>query len=331
MTFVFLSEDGVNPQEIIDIIARDSSQGIFKKVFEDIAGNINQGYSLAEAFDETNFFPPDFIAVLRVGETSGKLSSALRRYLEHIKQVIKMDRSFNNSINYPLFLVNVFFFFSVFSFVYIAPRIQEMIKMSGSAGALPIHTKFLLFMHDVIMAGGYPGVAVLIALFLFCMLSGRTRRLVMFAVGKIGRVKKLKEDLEWARWLTMAGICLHAGMNTQEMIEQMGKGPLPKELAGNNYERIKFKVLLDGQKISDQFKEAGVNPTLVTLISISEHTGRLEDIFTSRGNQIMEAINANIDTVKSAINNAATLVIMFATGIVILASFGSMITMTTMI
>lgn len=55
MTFVFLSEDGVNPQEIIDIIARDSSQGIFKKVFEDIAGNINQGYSLAEAFDETNF------------------------------------------------------------------------------------------------------------------------------------------------------------------------------------------------------------------------------------------------------------------------------------
>ena len=33
MTFVFLSEDGVNPQEIIDIIARDSSPGIFKKVF----------------------------------------------------------------------------------------------------------------------------------------------------------------------------------------------------------------------------------------------------------------------------------------------------------
>ena len=75
-----------------------------RQPFEQILEAVARGDTLGDAVTATGqFFPPLFVALVAVGETTGKLPDVLSRLAAHYENRVKLRREFISSITWPVF------------------------------------------------------------------------------------------------------------------------------------------------------------------------------------------------------------------------------------
>lgn len=77
-TFAMLYESGVPVLGALEQSARVAGNTAIVAAIEESTRNISEGCQIATAFGDTGLFPPLVVRMLRVGETSGRLDTALR-------------------------------------------------------------------------------------------------------------------------------------------------------------------------------------------------------------------------------------------------------------
>src|SRR5262245_55400852 len=98
---------GVDSRRVWEMEERHAS-GALKDALGTIRQHVASGSTVAEGMQASSgYFPPLFLAMVAVGEQTGRLDEVLRRLAEHYEQLARMRRNFWLGIAWPLFELTV--------------------------------------------------------------------------------------------------------------------------------------------------------------------------------------------------------------------------------
>ena len=92
-------------QDPYRIFAREAGDGRtqYGRHMRSVASMVEKGSSLAEAVQaQGNYFPPNFIRLIEVGEKTGRLEKVLDRMADYYKDIAEMHDDFMGSITWPM-------------------------------------------------------------------------------------------------------------------------------------------------------------------------------------------------------------------------------------
>ncbi|WP_303149593.1 type II secretion system F family protein [uncultured Cloacibacillus sp.] len=332
--FAHLIRGGTTPQDTMFLMAQGAS-GIFKEPLEEARHyNVDEGRSIADAFAMTEFFPPEFISILRVGQTSGHLPDALEQYGKFLNGVITTQRNFMASLKYPMLMLNAVIVGVCAIILLVVPGLKESVaSVAGNEPvSIPIYTQFLFGLYDIMYVFGTPGVIAFMLGMVYYLFFGKGRQHIMILVYKIPKVRRLQESMRWAQWLIMGSICLKSGMTLAQMLVTLGDTELPKELqGGDTYKNLCNNVKYGGQTLSSELDKCNVNKRLVSLISIGEKKGYTEDILYSEGEDRMDGLPYEIAEVKTTLETLMIALVTIAGGSIMGSVMLSMFSLSSMV
>jgi type II secretory pathway component PulF len=102
--FYLLINDGIPPNRAIEMMAR-ASTGLSKEVASSVAQKIAEGQALAIGMHE--WFSPNIIEIIRIGEEGGVLAETMKSAISSLKQQSGIWGAFAAAIFYPGFVFAV--------------------------------------------------------------------------------------------------------------------------------------------------------------------------------------------------------------------------------
>src|SRR5712692_9305416 len=97
-----------------------------------LRASISAGESFAEALERhSSIIDPTYVAMVRVGEASGKLEAVLRAIVEDRTRRELMAERINSAIRYPSFLIGTAAVILLFFLIYVVPQFEPVFKDLG--------------------------------------------------------------------------------------------------------------------------------------------------------------------------------------------------------
>ncbi len=146
----------------VGISLPEASRLMKKKVFDSIAQNVIKGQSCSDAFSAAAVFDRSIVAMVKIGERSGTLDTALSRAADTLESRDTLSRKIIGALIYPCFIAFVTIGMAGFLIVYIFPKILPLVKSMNIP--LPLLTRLLMHISDILI---HDSVAIFISFILF--------------------------------------------------------------------------------------------------------------------------------------------------------------------
>ncbi|MCH2188677.1 type II secretion system F family protein [Candidatus Gracilibacteria bacterium] len=148
---IFLNS-GIDIKGALGISVKQTKNPYLKRITQEIKDNIDHGISIHETM--TNYpkvFDTLTVALIKVGEKTGKLGSILGELDTNMLENIELKGKVKGAMIYPIILLSLTFCMVIFMMIFIVPRITESFEKAGSD--LPALTEFVVnvsnfFIHD---------------------------------------------------------------------------------------------------------------------------------------------------------------------------------------
>ncbi|RYD55922.1 MAG: type II secretion system F family protein, partial [Verrucomicrobiaceae bacterium] len=193
-------------------------------VWHDVADRIEQGATFAGSLAaHGTVFSEHVIQLVRVGETSGNLDTALRSCAEHLERARQMRLTVVNALAYPAIVTLLSIGVAAFMVLGVIPKIQKY--LGGRGRTLPGITQALLDVSDLVQTYlPYIGVGLLTTILaLVFIYRWPPGRLVMdtafLKIPIIGGVLRLAGTATFSRGLSVlleSGVTLLDSLKTVE-------------------------------------------------------------------------------------------------------------------
>ena len=122
---------GLTLEAALQTLGDDASKGL-AGFANGLRASISAGESFAEALERhPSIIDPTYVAMVRVGEASGKLEAVLRAIVEDRTRRELMTDRINSAIRYPLFLIGTAAAILLFFLIYVVPQFEPVFKDLG--------------------------------------------------------------------------------------------------------------------------------------------------------------------------------------------------------
>ncbi|MCP5266302.1 MAG: type II secretion system F family protein [Burkholderiaceae bacterium] len=272
-----------------------------------------------EVFDQT------LVALVRSGESSGRLPDAFERIAASLKWQDELASQMKKLAMYPAFTVMVLIGVTAFVLLFLVPQLSGFIKeMSG--GDLPVQTRVMLAASEFLTAHWGklllvpPALAFLVWVVLF--LGGERLRLRIDRWKmRIPLVGPIIEKIVLARFTSLFGMLYEAGLPILQAVA------IGRDAAGNRHvaralEQARQQVE-QGKGIGDAFSDTGLFPNLLLrMIRIGESTGEIDKGLKNVSYFYNREINETIEKVEAMVEPALTLVLGLILGTLMMSVLG---------
>jgi general secretion pathway protein F len=144
-----LLKAGARLDDALELLASDTDIGRLHPVVAKIRAGILAGESFAEAAGKHPvLFPPIYIALVQVGETSGKLSQILELIATERARAEALRRRLTDALQYPAFVLLAAICVLTFFVLFVLPQFSSVLRDFGAKGDSAI-TTFLNFSEFV--------------------------------------------------------------------------------------------------------------------------------------------------------------------------------------
>ena len=155
------------------LAAQTKNPDLKEKIFK-LAKEVEAGTSLSKALSRyPKVFSPFFIAMVRAGEASGKLSEALSYLAEHLEREYHLSSKLKGAMIYPAMVLFVAIIVLALMMFYIIPQLTEVLLASG--GELPAITKIVISLSAFLRKWGLLLILVLLILVIFAIRYSRSQ------------------------------------------------------------------------------------------------------------------------------------------------------------
>ncbi|MBU4216285.1 type II secretion system F family protein [Candidatus Parcubacteria bacterium] len=145
--FSVLISASVTLSDALQLLAAQTEGKTLKKVISEIAGNVEGGMRLSDAFEKhATVFSKFFINVVRSGETSGKLDEVLNYLADELEKDYDMLSKIKGAMIYPAFVFFGLLVVGGIMMVFVVPKLVNMMLETG--GELPASTRALITISD---------------------------------------------------------------------------------------------------------------------------------------------------------------------------------------
>lgn len=260
------------------IRAQVSSQRL-KKIIDNVVKQVNNGKSLAQSLEPYNYIFNDFfISMVRLGETSGSLSSGLLYLAAELKKQKELQNKVRAALVYPCIILIMTVGITIFLTLFVFPKILPILLSLGVQ--LPPTTRFLIaalsFLHKYwhLLLGG-------IVLFVFSsrvvLTFEKIRFLFHWLALLVPFLNRIIINVTLANFTRSLAVLLKSGTTNIDAL-QIVKGTI-----NNYYYRHHINKLINtvrkGEEMGHYFMKYPklFPPIFRGMIQVGENTGNLEE------------------------------------------------------
>lgn len=252
-----------------------------KSALTDAKKEIELGLNFSDALSrQRGIFPDILIRLVKVGESTGRLDKSLTDVADHLQRIEDLSQAIKRSLFYPVFAIVTTTGAMIFWFVYVLPKIMNVIQEMGVE--LPLITRALMVVSNAISTYWY----VIIGIVILCVIAiqimrtrEKTRYYYDYMLLKLPIVKLIVYNKLLALFAEQMRILIVAGLTIDRTLDIVA-GVIDNLVFRRALVAVRENVLL-GSKISDTLKDHNIFPPMVTrMVNAGEKSGNLDTQFS---------------------------------------------------
>lgn len=292
-----LFEAQVSALKAFTLLAANTENRMLAYALTAITQDVQGGISISAAMEkQPNAFSHFYVAMVRSGEESGKLTETFRYLADYLEREFELESKTKNALIYPAFVIVTFIVVIVLMMTAVIPKLSAILIETGQQ--LPIYTRVVIAVSNFFVNYGIFMLIIVIALgayftYLARTDSGKKRidgwKLVLPLVGGLYR------KLYLSRMADNMNTMLSAGIPVLRALEITG------EVVDNRvYKQILDDAVTDvrgGQTISSSLeKHEPIPPIMVAMVRVGEETGSLGQILSTLARFYKREVDNAVDT-----------------------------------
>ena len=303
---------GLTLYRALEIEEKQVKNHAFKTVIAGLMTSINQGQTLSGGLAKyPSVFSSLFVAMVRAGEESGKLSESLREIGINLEKSYALNRKIKSAMLYPVMVVLALLAVGILMLEFVVPTLAAIFNNLGTP--LPFTTRLVVAASNAITHHPFFtfGALILIGIFFLVLASERLKPFHDAIVLRLPIAGKLIKQVNTARTARTLSSLLSSGV---EMTRALS---ITRDVLQNlEYKAVLDKALSDvekGKALSAVFRDATrLYPiTMGEMISVGEETGALADMLQN----IAVYHEEEVDTVTKNLSTVLEPLVMVVVGI----------------
>ncbi len=269
---------GVPLLQGLDDMIEETENPRFKSVIRGIKSQIEEGSSISEAFGQhPEVFSELYIAILKSGETTGRLDDVLREIVKFLEWQDELVGTIKQATTYPIIVMCALGGLIGIMFTFVLPRFLSI--FDGFNIPLPLPTRIVIAISSFFQNFWWLLLAGIIAAFVGLRAANRTPqgRMVLDRIklkipifGELSRKIALSRFSHYLASLFGAGVNI---MNALEVVERV----VGNAVLADVVRKARLQVGA-GQSVAGALRESKeFSPMVVRMVAIGETTGSLEE------------------------------------------------------
>lgn len=270
-----LLDSGLDFKMAISILKDQEKNKDLKASLYEINKNLDQGYSISQAFDKTAKFPDLVIGIIEAGEVSSRLGQSLNILADYYEDEEKTKQTLKNALYYPSILLIVTLIVTLLMVYIVLPRYVELFSYYDGI-ELPALTKRLLNTSKFLLNKGWLLLLAIIGLGIFIKkaLPKYTKLRISKARLSYPFIGSYILSYEIQRFSGIFALLIDSGIETLESINKAAKSInniyLREELGSLN------KNILEGHSLYETFSKIEILPPMfINLVNVGELSSSL--------------------------------------------------------
>lgn len=263
----------------LGVMSEQIEHPTLKRVSKDMMEDVQKGRVFSEAMKKhKKYFPPLLINMVESGEMTGKQDEVLYKMSIHFEKEDRVENKIKSALVYPKFLSVLTFAVVVIMLTFVLPMFSKV--YSDGNAELPALTQFVMGISDFMVSKWFILVAIIVLLVFafkaFLATKGGKRAWDGFIL-KIPIVNRSIRKVITSRFTRTLSTLLSSGVPLLSSLDMAGK------VTGNSLVEEKIDGITEdikkGSKLSSLIKKVDVfPPMLISMVSIGEESGALEDM-----------------------------------------------------
>ena len=317
-----MTDAGISIHDSIKEVRDASVDAALKKIFENINDDLNSGLSLTQSMMPYRADLGDVtLAMVELGESTGNMAESLEKLAEILEEMEENRQKFKKAMRYPITVMIAIAIAFTILMVYVVPKFKEI--FSKFKTELPLPTKILLFMENIIHHYGFYLLAVIvitIAFFKYMLANSvEFKKKYDRYILKVYLIGNIVFYATMARFTLVFTELIRSGIPIADALETslltLDNMHLKQKLSSVNVS------VQRGISLTEAFRETGLfEGMLIQMISAGEQSGTLDKMlekvtnyFKSRFNEIIDNISSYVEPILLAF--IAAMVLLMALGI----------------
>ncbi len=276
LDLALLLKAGARLDRALELLASDADIGRLRSTVGAIRSSVLAGESFADALaHHPSLFPPMYVALVRVGETSGKLEKTLEILAHDRSRAEAMRRKVADALRYPAFLLFAAACVLTFFLMFVLPQFGSVLKDLG-AKIDPIANMFFRLSQFITEHTSMIGftAATILAAGLFAARQPEFRMAVLSWAARLPLIRSVLGLHRTALFCRNLSVLLGSSVpltTTLTILANMMAVTGDFAIWTRVVERVR-----QGSKLSDAIEEAGTLPAMaVRMLRLGEETGQL--------------------------------------------------------
>lgn len=326
--FASITRAGVTIIQTLNMLAEQTENVKLQKALYAVRADVEKGESFADALSQhDNIFPELLIQMVRAGEASGSLETAMERMATQFEKSAKTQALIKKAMIYPIVVACVAVGVVIVMLVFVIPRYTDMFEELGTE--LPAITKMVVAMSDFIKNYWYIIVPVIIAAVFAIRTFAKTnagKHLFGKLALKIPAIANLVTKSAAAQMARTLSTLLTAGVPLVEAVD----------IVSDTMTNIWFKEALKGAvdqimigvPLSQPLQSCGLFPPMVYhMVRIGEEAGSTEEMLNRLADYYEEEVEMAVQSLMAAMEPMIIIVLAGIVGVLIGAVMAPMVTM----
>lgn len=274
-----LLKAGVPIMRALAGLQESSSSQALRKVLQDVRESLDSGRELAASLARhPEVFAPFYLAMIRVGEMTGRLEEVFLRLFYHLEFEQFMRNQVKSALRYPIFVVTAMIIALAVVNVWVIPAFATVFK--GFHAQLPLMTRILIGFSDFVRSNG------------LLMLAGAVGAAFAFR----SWIRTPSGHYGWDKWklsfpiagkiilrATLARFARSFALATRSGVPVIQAMSTVAQTVDNVYVADKIEKMREGIERGESVLRTAANakvftPVVLQMVAVGEESGALDDM-----------------------------------------------------
>ncbi|HEX4553695.1 MAG TPA: type II secretion system F family protein [Xanthobacteraceae bacterium] len=271
-----LLKAGARLDNALELLADDSDIGRLRPIVGKIRAGILAGESFADAVEQhPAYFPPIYLALVEVGETSGKLPHILEMLANERQRAEALRRKITDALQYPGFILFAASCVLMFFVLFVLPQFSSVLRDFGAKTDSMINT--FLGLSEFLRARWLEVAIFAVALVVGVWAALRRPDLRAAIIAQMARIPGISSVFNFYR---TALFCRNLGILLGSDVTLTATLRILVDIMSVTGKKAPWQATADrvrhGGKLSDALAASAILPAMaIRMLRIGEETGQL--------------------------------------------------------
>ncbi|CCD94775.1 putative General secretion pathway protein F [Bradyrhizobium sp. ORS 375] len=317
--FSTLCSADIPMDDALRIVQAQTAAARLKTLVEALLAEVLNGRPLSEAMQgQSRIFPADYVAVVRAGESGGRLAQVLSELAELLERRAEIVARIQSALIYPAMLIVLSLVTLAIIIGGVIPSMAPIFTQSGKPVPLTIQAMLALKAHWLeILIASAAALALLGAAIAFAMTDAQRRQRLDRLVLRLPLLGSFLLQQDTARFARTLGTMLLAG------VPLIAATRSASEVVGNRHLRAgldqAIEAVQQGTALHRSLREAVSLPAVaLQMIAVGEEAGKLDRMLVRVAEMLEKQLQTRVDRFMAALTPAMTVGIAVIIGALIM-------------